>query len=795
MATAASTGNGSTNVVRKVAYIFNPSDDEDEEAEGESSGGQQPATPSRRGGRKHRRRDSGEQATGRAMKKKQRTADTANMANTTNTLETFPTLLQGRETAEAVVLRQRLFAATWADLDGRIHEVLQRSNRVTLDAITDFIEQPSGTKLPAAFVILGPAATSDMLLFRQLAASSRAADDSEARIRRMVRLRAAEAPNLRAALKAIVQEVTATAAETDGRETYLAYDLEAVYAFVRGRDARIIVTFEDSEAFDSNILADLLGYLHSWLDRIPFVLLFGVATSIDLFQARLPKTAAHRLAAAQFDVAPSSSVLDQLVRRAVAAANVPLRIGPNLLRSLAERQDEQVAGVSVFVNSLKYAYMCYFYANPLSVFLSNEASTFLEQQDYVDALRELPSFRHHIESSLGSCPSTELVALLTDDAVFRQNVARQADLLRHWTTRLLRAVHLASASGAFADMSFTELYIAALEGGGGGGSGSGTTTEDSIAATLTAAIRRMSSAELVALARRLAEAVRSGDEELALVPAAEEEDTDSWSTLAPKLIKIADEVEALQRKVEASGGQSRMRGGGSKTTQLRSRYTAQSKVLRTTVVAQKVQLSRDSAALTAEDQAFTELVDRTADLVVAEMDAEAAEPREARGAREAKPATPPASALWLQEVWLYDARTPYRDVFIPRPVLVLERALSRPHDYLACQCCGGDESRKRAERSGAGSIRPTLPPTAILYQLYREAGTLINVADLWAAFQMAVSSSGGGGGEAEETEGGADERERRLLVQFYHGLAELKALGFVKATRKKVDHVAKVKWL
>ena len=83
------------------------------------------------------------------------------------------------------------------------------------------------------------------------------------------------------------------------------------------------------------------------------MLLFGVATSIDLFQGRLPKQAAHRLAAAQFDVAPSSAVLDKLLRRAVAAADVPLRLGPALVRSLAERQDEQVTGISVYVNSLK----------------------------------------------------------------------------------------------------------------------------------------------------------------------------------------------------------------------------------------------------------------------------------------------------------------------------------------------------------------------------------------------------------------------------------------------------------
>lgn len=218
-----------------------------------------------------------------------------------------------------------------------------------------------------------------MLLFRQLDVSLTESEksinresgtkDKERCVRRMVRLRAAEAPNLRAALKTIVQVASAGPSSghgSDGGEAdeddvvahnghkYLAYDLEAVAAAISNpTTSRVVITFEDSEAFDAALLADLLSFLHSWLDRIPFVLLFGVATSVDLFQARLPKQAAHRLTAAQFDVAPSSAVLDRLVCCAVAAADVPLRIGPLLLRSLAERQDEQVTGVSVFVNSLK----------------------------------------------------------------------------------------------------------------------------------------------------------------------------------------------------------------------------------------------------------------------------------------------------------------------------------------------------------------------------------------------------------------------------------------------------------
>jgi len=95
----------------------------------------------------------------------------------------------------------------------------------------------------------------------------------------------------------------------------------------------------------------------SWKDRIPFTLLFGIATSVDLFQARLLKSACQRLYGGQFDVVQTSSVLDSVIKCAVAHTEVGLKIGPSLIRSFVERQREQVAGIQMFVNSLKVRYL------------------------------------------------------------------------------------------------------------------------------------------------------------------------------------------------------------------------------------------------------------------------------------------------------------------------------------------------------------------------------------------------------------------------------------------------------
>lgn len=149
--------------------------------------------------------------------------------------------------------------------------------------------------------------------------------------------------------------------------------MEALYAHVKHHEAeQVIVAFQDSEAFDTGLLSDLITLFkyavsypifhenrqlthcpRSWKDRIPFTLLFGIATSVELFQARLPKSTSQSLYGAQFDVVQMSSVLENVFKAAVAHGANPLIIGPGLLRNLIERQQSQVSGIQIFMNSLK----------------------------------------------------------------------------------------------------------------------------------------------------------------------------------------------------------------------------------------------------------------------------------------------------------------------------------------------------------------------------------------------------------------------------------------------------------
>ena len=164
---------------------------------------------------------------------------------------------------------------------------------------------------------------------------------------------------------------------------------------------------------------------------------------------------------------------------------------------------------------------------------------------------------------------------------------------------------------------------------------------------------------------------------------------------------------------------------GSTGAPLRSEHDLDHSTLRTTVIAQKVSLSKEQATLSAQDKEYSKLVNRI-DLALREFFTEhLINPKE----------------LVLHEVLMFDSKGTCREALGAQPRQAIERALSTPHDYLACDCCEGKEALSASQ-----------PATAILYQLYLESGALINVADLWAAFQAILSPGREEDEEASEEE-------------------------------------------
>ena len=100
----------------------------------------------------------------------------------------------------------------------------------------------------------------------------------------------------------------------------------------------------------------------SWSDRISFVLLFGIATSVELFQEKLSKETIRQLDGSTFDV---QQVDVEDVFKAFQSEQPALWVGPGLSRLILQRQKDYIPSQSTFMNSLKVRTVVLFFVSML----------------------------------------------------------------------------------------------------------------------------------------------------------------------------------------------------------------------------------------------------------------------------------------------------------------------------------------------------------------------------------------------------------------------------------------------
>jgi origin recognition complex subunit 3 len=374
--------------------------------------------------------------------------------------------------------------------------------------------------------------------------------------------------------------------------------------------------------------------------------------------------------------------------------------------------------------------MCHFYGNPLSWLCDDAIGDNLPeliQSYHLEAIRTLPSFQRTVERLVEIRQLARARALLEDNDALTVEIEKSLESSRHSITRLLRAMSLLSRSSP-EPIDKIELYMTTFQGG---------LAESNFVKVVLDSIKRMTLDDMVHFVKSLRDCIETGTPEMDLAGWADEDD------------KFLDEIGDIHSKVSALAEDAVETGKPA-----RSSYAIQSNGVRTTVIAQRVQLSYEKSTLNEKDKEFTALVDRLTSNLIEYF---------SMGSPQ---------NTFLNEAWLYDSTSPYRNVFTPRPRGAIELALSAPYHYLNCECCESVEG-----------LSSTHPATAILYQMYLETGSLINIFDLWSAFFEMI-----GGGEEQKCD------ERDALVLFYRALADLMSLGMVKQSKKKADHLAKVTW-
>ncbi|KAI9741091.1 MAG: hypothetical protein M1834_002804 [Cirrosporium novae-zelandiae] len=605
----------------------------------------------------------------------------------------FPPLLRGAEKEDISALRYQIFQKEWSTQEARIKGLLELGNTTALKEILEFIHGSSpysdNGKIPTGLVAAGPSISTHQRLFEQIAGEIRAEYKCP-----IAQIESAQCTNIKNVLKHIIRQTTNYNQEFGEDDevdalikgsSFLNYDLEILKVFVsQHQHDRVIIIFRDSESIDAGLVADLISLFSSWLDRIPFVLLFGIATSIDLFHEKLLRSTIRQMEGRAFEVESAEKALNSIfiatIRQELSGR---MWLGPGLSNMLLERQRDHLQSPQAFTRSIQYAYLTHFFANPFSILISEETPPALLSREHCEAIRNLSSFRQFVKEQL-DIKNVKLVrSLLNDDEALAKEAVTHISIGQKAINDLLRTVDLIidiRSRMQPAENDDTALYIKAL---------SGELADSPSIRELMLSLKRIESDTFSTLLTNLPPTLLSD------------------STISQIQNDLTTLLESTPSTKEARP--------------LRTEQSAHHSTVTTTLINHKISLTKAPSTLTKQDTLYSSILTRFTTFFTTHLSHTLIKPR----------------TLFMNEAFLYDAKSPHRDVFTPKPRFAIERALSAPHDYLNCDCCDG----------GDGNLSPTQPATAILYQLYLETGALINVFDLWSAFYAII-----GGEDGEECE-------------------------------------------
>ncbi|XP_005377791.1 PREDICTED: origin recognition complex subunit 3 isoform X2 [Chinchilla lanigera] len=134
----------------------------------------------------------------------------------------------------------------------------------------------------------------------------------------------------------------------------------------------------------------------------------------------------------------------------------------------------------------------------------------------------------------------------------------------------------------------------------------------------------------------------------------------------------------------------------------------------------------------------------------------------------------------LHEVVYFSAAHTLREHLNAAPRIALHTALNNPYYYLKNEALNSEE----------GCIPNIAPDICIAYKLHLECSRLINLVDWSEAFATVVTAA-----EKMDVNSPASEEMNEIIhARFIRAVSELELLGFIKPTKRKTDHVARLTW-
>ncbi|KAM4723479.1 origin recognition complex subunit 3 [Anableps anableps] len=498
----------------------------------------------------------------------------------------------------------------------------------------------------------------------------------------------------------------------------------------------VVIIFKDLEAFNPKVLQDFILICSRYVRRLPLTFIFGIATSPSTIQHMLPHSVSSLLCVELFQSLSCTQHLTTVIDKLILTHNFPFKLNGKVMQLLVSTFLYHDFSVRNFIKGLQLALLEHFYSQPLSSLCCKKKEAQLNVQQLspgdLERIRQLPSFKRFLKEQ----EEQEQDNLLTDDTHLKDVCRKLLKGLHKYHKDyypILHCLHILTSSLPRYPLGkqIRELHLICLEKN---------VWESEDYQSAMKLLKMLAKDELISLLQRCAEvlqSIKSKKMRNALVQLEEllaKFKQLNAAEMAPSVEEnLTSPVKNLQKKTDL--------------------FQLQKTLL-------EMNKSRRSKRMSPFEVLRNEAVEFVDSLVKNHL-------------------SPPESKP-LYEVCYYTSSATVRRHLNATPRTSIQAALSSPYSYIQ------NDSLKTED----GTVSSAAPDICIAYKLHLECSRLINLYDWLEAYSTVVSAAEGNDPDSDGF-GKVDEVKH---ARFIRAVSELEFLGFIKATKKKTDHVARLTW-
>ncbi|XP_032265200.1 origin recognition complex subunit 3 isoform X2 [Phoca vitulina] len=676
---------------------------------------------------------------------------------------------KGKNESEDSKLRFETYHLIWQQMKSETEQLQEELNKNLFDSLTEFLQKSySGfqknsrdwgcqiklREIPTAALILGVNVTDHDLTFRSL---TEALQNNVTPY--VVSLQAKDCPDIKHFLQKLASQLMGCCVDEESKEGSIQVtqkkihcsmdSLSSWYMNVTQTDPKmprkkrtstsqwqsppVVLILKDMESFTTKVLQDFIIICSQHLHEFPLILIFGIATSPIIIHRLLPHAVSSLLCIELFQSLSCKEHLTTVLDKLLLTTQFPFKLSEKVLQILTNIFLYHDFSIQNFIKGLQLSLLEHFYSQPLSVLCCNLPEAKRRINFLSDNQCENIRRLPSFRRFVEKQASEKQVALLTNERFLKEEIQSLLEDLHVYHSNyflVLRCLHQFTSSLPKYPLGRQIRELYC------------TCLEKNIwdseeYVSALQLLRMLAKDELMTILQKCFQVFKSSSEK----------QLESTAKRIEEFLAQLQSLDEAKEEEDTSGSQSK----GLQKTDL---YHLQKSLL------EMKELRRTSKKQT-RFEVLREKVVNFMDSLVREY------------------LLPPETQP-LHEVVYFSAAHTLREHLNAAPRIALHTALNNPYYYL----------KNEALKSEEGCIPNVAPDICIAYKLHLECSRLINLVDWSEAFATVVTAAE----KMDANSVASEERNEIIHARFIRAVSELELLGFIKPTKQKTDHVARLTW-